>query len=99
MQFAIGLLTLGLGWNLLFVGGSTLLTETYRPEEKAKVQGVHDFVVFGVVTLTAFTSGALYSALGWEAVNLGVVVPLLITLAAVVWLSQQQKPSLATPRG
>src|SRR3546814_3581517 len=55
-QFGVALVLLGLGWNFMFVGGTTLLTETYAPGEKAKVQAANDFVVFGVVRSEEHTS-------------------------------------------
>ncbi|WP_085122758.1 MFS transporter [Tistlia consotensis] len=94
-QFGGALFLLGLGWNFLFVGGSTLLTRTYRPEEKAKVQAANDLCVFTTVAITAFSSGAIHEALGWQALNLAVVVPLLIVLAAVVRLRGHHRRAAA----
>jgi len=82
LNFSAGLIVLGLGWNFMFIGGTTLLTEAYAPEEKAKVQAAHDFIVFGTVAMTAFASGVLHEKLGWSAVNLIAAVP--ISLAFVV---------------
>lgn len=90
-QFGGALLLLGLGWNFLFVGGSTLLTRTYRPEEKAKVQAANDLCVFTTVAVTAFSSGAIHEALGWQALNLAVVLPLVLVLVAVVRLRGHQR--------
>lgn len=84
-NFSIALIFLGIGWNFLFVGGTALVTTTYRVEEKAKVQALNDTLVWGTVAATAFSSGALYNALGWEAVNLAVVAPLMLVLAAIAW--------------
>jgi MFS family permease len=84
-NFSVALVCLGLGWNFLFVGGTALVTTTYRVEEKAKVQALNDTLIWGTVAGTAFSSGALYNALGWQAVNLAVVIPLLLVLAAVAW--------------
>lgn len=89
-HFWSGLVLLGLGWNFMFVGGTSLLTECYRPEERAKVQAVNEFMVFATVSCTALLSGALFNLLGWEAVNLGVVAPVLIALGAVLWLSRRR---------
>lgn len=90
-QFGGSLILLGLGWNFLFVGGSTLLTRTYRPEEKAKVQAANDLCVFTTVAITAFSSGAIHKALGWEALNLAVVLPLLLVLLAVLRLRGRER--------
>ncbi len=94
-HFWSGLVLLGLGWNFMFVGGTSLLTETYRLEERAKVQAVNEFMIFATVSCTALLSGALFNLLGWEAVNLGVVGPVVVTLGAVLWLGRR-RPAVAT---
>lgn len=88
MHFLSALIFLGLSWNFLFVGATTLLTETYQPSERNKAQAVNDFVVFSTVSLGSLSSGALQSAYGWQAVNQGVIVPLLLIIAAIVWLGR-----------
>ncbi len=85
-QYWTALVCLGVGWNFLFVGGTTLLTETYAEEEKAKCQAVNDFVVFGTVTVTALSSGLLYSLLGWQLLNAVVLPFLLLVLAGLFWV-------------
>jgi MFS family permease len=85
-NFSIALIFLGIGWNFLYIGGTALVTTTYRVEEKAKVQALNDTLVWGTVAATAFSSGALYNTLGWEAVNLAVVIPLIGVLAAIAWM-------------
>ncbi len=86
-NFAIALFLLGLGWNFMFVGGTTLLTSCHRPEEKAKVQGLNDLVLFTSVTLSASSSGALENLLGWQTMNLlalpGLLLVALVTLASM----------------
>ena len=57
--FLVALALLGIGWNFMFVGGTTLLTTAYAPEERVRVQATHDFIVFGSVAMTALTSGAV----------------------------------------
>ena len=89
VNFWGGLVLLGVGWNFLYVGGSTLLTEAYRPEEMAKVQGLNEFLIFGTVTLTALGAGALYHAFGWSAVNIAIVGPNLLVLAVLAWLARR----------
>jgi len=66
MHFLGALLTLGVGWNFLFIGGTTLFTEAYRPEEKTQAQGAMDFCIYSVMTLTSFSSGALVMTGGWS---------------------------------
>lgn len=69
-NFFIGLLMLGVGWNFLYIGGTTLLTEVYLPSEKAAIQGINEFLVFSATAFTAFSSGYLHHTLGWETLNL-----------------------------
>ncbi len=85
-QFLGALVLLGLGWNFMFIGGTSLLTETHTPAERAKTQAVNDFAVFTTVALASASSGVLHSRIGWEAVNLGMALPLLIAMAAVILL-------------
>jgi MFS family permease len=63
------LILLGLGWNFGFIGATTMLTETYRPEERGKVQGLNDFLIFGSVAVASFASGSLFTSVGWEWIN------------------------------
>jgi MFS family permease len=79
-------LLLGAGWNFLFVGGTTLLTQTYRPEERAKVQAVNDFAVFGTATLAAFSSGALLAGFGWTFVQMTVLPFVVVAAGAIFWM-------------
>ncbi|HAA93925.1 MAG TPA: MFS transporter [Rhodospirillaceae bacterium] len=89
-HFAVALAVLGIGWNFLFIGGTTLLTEAYRPEEKEKVQGCNDLIVFGTVALTAFFSGTMQHLIGWNAVSASLILPSLAVLGAVLWLRQKR---------
>ena len=86
VQFWSALVLLGVGWNFMFVGATTLLTETHTVQEKARVQGLNDVLVFSSVTVASFSSGALQSAFGWQAVNLAMVGPLAVALTAMLWL-------------
>ncbi len=85
-HFWLALFMLGIGWNFLFVAGTSLLTRAYRPEEKAKVQALNDFLVFTTVTIASLSAGALQFHIGWRAVNEGVVPLIGIILMAVLWL-------------
>ena len=91
LHFLSGLILLGVGWNFLFVGGTTLLTESYRPSERAKVQATHDFLMYGTVTIATFSSGSLLNNFGWQAVNLAVLPFLALALLMIVGLGVQQK--------
>lgn len=86
LQFWGGLVLVGLGWNFLYIGGTTLLTEAYRPEERAKAQGLNDTLVFGLVALTSMGSGWLQTNYGWNAVNLAGLPPLVLVILALLWL-------------
>jgi len=87
LHFLSGLILLGVGWNFLFIGGTTLLTEAYRPTERAKAQAAHDFLMFGAVSLASFSAGGLLNAWGWESVNLTVLPFLGLALTAVMGLT------------
>ena len=90
-HFWAALTLLGVGWNFLFIGGTTLLTETYTESEKAKAQALNDFLVFTVITAASLSAGALQYHLGWRAVNLGVVPLIIVILAAILWLKQVRR--------
>jgi MFS family permease len=68
-QFWTALILLGLGWNFGFIGATAMVADSYRPSEKGKVQGFHDFVLFGSVAFASLMSGAVYNAWGWEMLN------------------------------
>lgn len=93
-HFWAALLMLGVSWNFLFVGASTLLTETYHPSERAKTQAVNDFLVFTTVAAASLLAGTLQHLFGWEAVNLGVLPLLSIILLSIVYLKVQAGKSL-----
>jgi hypothetical protein len=79
-------LLLGVGWNFLFVGATTLLTQTYRPEERAKVQAFNDFMIFGAATVSAFSSGALLAGAGWTMVQVTVIPFVAVAMIAIAWM-------------
>ena len=80
-----GLVLLGLGWNLLFVAGTTLLTGCYRPAERYRAQAVNDFSVFGVQAIASLLAGPAVHALGWTQLNVA-TMPLLAGLGLVLLL-------------
>ena len=86
MHFFGALLALGVGWNFLYIGGSTLATRAWAPEEKTRAQAALDFCVYATMTLTSFSSGALVTTGGWTSMNLGALLPLALMAAALVWL-------------
>jgi MFS family permease len=89
-HFWWALVLLGLGWNFTYIGGTTLLTEAYRPAERAKAQGANEITIFTVQALSAFSSGVLVNARGWDMLNY-VALPL-VALAggALVWLAMHR---------
>ncbi len=87
--FYVGLSLLGLGWNFLFVGSTSLLTGTYSAEEKARVQSANDFLIFAAMVLSALAAGSLEHLAGWEAVNEMALVTMVAVTACMVWLHRQ----------
>ena len=94
-NFFLAMVILGIGWNFMYIGGTTLLTETYRPQERAKVQAFNDCMVFGAVALASFGSGAMQNHLGWSAVNLFTIAPIGLSLLAALWLMLARRRSAA----
>ena len=83
VNFTVGLVLLGIGWNFGFVGASSLVLETHRPEERTRVQSFNDFVVFGTMAIGSFSSGQVLVLLGWSAVNWIVLPAVAIGLLAL----------------
>lgn len=86
MHYWWSMVLLGVGWNFLFVSGTTMLTQTYQPEERFKSQAVNDFGVFGASAMASLLAGSVLHAMGWEALLMSVIPALLAMLAAVIWL-------------
>jgi MFS family permease len=85
-QFLIALFLLGVGWNFLFTGSTTLSMSAWRPEEKDRAQAAINFCVFGTMAFTSFASGALVTTQGWTLLNYGSLVPVVLTALALAWL-------------
>jgi len=85
-NFWVALFLLGLGWNFMFVGGTSLATETYTIVERNKTQALNDFIIFTVVACSSLASGALHHWFGWQAVIIGVTPLLAIAIVAVLYL-------------
>ena len=85
-HFWIALIFLGVGWNFLFIGGTTLLTETYSESEKFKTQALNDFMVFSMVALASLSAGILNHKFGWQFVNYMAIPTLCTILLSLVWL-------------
>ena len=93
-QFTIALFLLGVGWNFVFTGSTTLALNAYRPEEKDRAQAAINFCVFAVMALTSFASGALVTTQGWNLLNWGSLVPVLLTAFALVWFAAHQRSAV-----
>jgi MFS family permease len=90
-QFWWSLVLLGVGWNFLYIGGTTLLTQTYRPEEMAKAQGANDQAIFLMMVISSFTSGLTVTAAGWERVNLFALPMVAVVAIAIAWFGVKQR--------
>ena len=85
-QFLIALFLLGVGWNFVFTGSTTLSLTAYRPEEKDRAQGALNFFVFATLALSSLASGVLVTTQGWTLLNQGSLLPVLATALALLWL-------------
>ncbi len=94
-QFLIALFLLGVGWNFLFTGSTTLSMTAWRPEEKDRAQAAINFCVFATMAVTSFASGALVTTSGWDWLNYGSLVPVALTAMALLWLVWVRKNQTA----
>ena len=85
-QFLVALFLLGVGWNFLFTGSTTLSLSAYSSEEKDRAQGALNFFVFATLAVSSFASGVLVTTQGWALLNYGSLIPVLLTGAALIWL-------------
>jgi predicted MFS family arabinose efflux permease len=90
-QFVAALLLLGVGWNFLFTGATTLSLSTYRPEEKDKAQAALNFFVMATLALTSLASGVLVTTQGWTLLNWGSLLPVALVAGALAWLGWQRR--------
>jgi MFS family permease len=97
VNFYVGLIFLGIGWNFGFIGATTLLASAHTPNERGAVQGMNDFFVFGFVTLASLASGSLMNCSGgtavegWTSVNYAMVPFLILAAGSLVWLNRLPK--------
>jgi len=104
-RFFGALVLLGIGWNFGFIGATTLLTSAYRPEERGRIQGINDFVVFGGVTAASLSSGTLMNCsgtsviAGWQAVNIAMLPFLVLAGGALIWLVMRPRAGTGTGTG
>ena len=90
-HFIVSLFLLGVGWNFLFTGSTTLSLTAYAPEERDRAQGALNFCVFATLALTSFASGVLVTTQGWRLLNFGSLVPVALTGAALLWLARRKR--------
>ena len=91
INFSASMILLGVGWNFMFIGGTTLLTEAYEPIERAKTQAANDLLVFGSVAFASLSSGGLLHLVGWQAVNYGALPFIMLAMVATVWLGLRRR--------
>jgi MFS family permease len=97
MHFVAALFALGVGWNFLYIGGTTLFTQAYRPHERTGAQAAMDTLVLSTMTLTSFASGALVTTRGWAWLNMGSIVPVVLTALALLWLAIKRRAAQNAP--
>jgi len=90
-DFWLALVLLGVGWNFQFIGATTLLTETYRPEERGKAQGANDSAIFITMAISSFSSGMIVTDAGWRIVNYAALPLIALVMAAISWLALRQR--------
>ena len=96
-NFMVANVLIGLGWNFAYVGGSTLLTTTYAPAERAKVQASHDFTVYAATASAAALSGVLQAKAGWTVINLAALPLMAVIVSAGLWLMSHQRRMATAP--
>lgn len=94
-HFWISQTLLGVGWNFAFIGATTIVARSHRPEERNKVQSLNDFLIFGTMTIGSFASGWILATLGWVAVNAVMFPPILAASALLIWLMMRERRQLA----
>jgi predicted MFS family arabinose efflux permease len=99
LPLAVSLFLLGLGWNLCFVGGSSLLADQLRAEERGRTQGVNDFLIAIASAVGSLGSGVVFAAVGYTVMgSIGSIVALVPLGMAVAWLRRQgPRPATAPP--
>jgi MFS family permease len=94
-HFWSALVLLGVGWNLAFIGATTMVTQCHRPHERNKVQAFNDFLIFGSMAVASFSSGQLLEYLGWQAINEVIFPTVLVAGALLVWLSLRRRAAIS----
>lgn len=90
-HFWISLTLLGVGWNFAFIGATTIVARSHRPEERTKVQAFNDFLIFGTMAIGSFASGFILAMFGWVAVNAAMFPPIAIAVVLLLWLVRRER--------
>jgi len=99
-HFAVALFILGVGWNFLFTGSTTLSLTAYTPQEKDRAQAVLNFLLFAVMALSSFSSGVLVTTQGWSLLNVGSLLPLALIAGGLLWLARNRaRPAAGAAAG
>jgi MFS family permease len=96
-DFWWALVLLGVGWNFLYVGATTLLTDVHRPSEKAKTQGLNDAIIFGTMVVSSFSSGVILEQGGWQTLNRAALPFIVVVGIALMVLARRLRPRAAKP--
>lgn len=94
-NFWPSLVLLGVGWNFMFVGATTFLTENYRPAEQARVQAINEFVVFGTVAMASLSAGSIYSGSGWGALLYSAALPVGLVMLVIAGYALRRRRQAA----
>lgn len=96
LYFWGSLILLGVGWNFGFIGATAMVTDTYTPAERATVQALNDFLVFGTVAVASFGSGRLLNTSGWETINTLMLPLIAVVLVMLGWLTLHRRRATAS---
>lgn len=94
-NFYVALILTGLGWNFGFIGATAMITDCHTPQERGKVQGANDFIVFGTVAVASFSSGSLLTSTGWDAINWMIFPIVGVVLVPLVWQAARKRRTRA----
>ena len=98
MHFMTSLILLGIGWNFTFTGATILVTEVHTPEERAKVQGMNDFLLFTGLAISSLTAGTVYHYFGWDMINYAMMPAILTILLSALWLRSVRRKEQAAAK-
>ncbi len=89
-NYMVALIFLGLGWNFLFISGTSLVVLTYKEEEKFRVQGINDLIIFSTMALASLSAGILLSLTSWKTMNL-ICLPFLAIIVLTIWRANKSE--------